>query len=317
MLAWRRQHRQSGAQRVRGCSNLQPQAAGAANAAAAVCGRRASAAAWAVPSPAQHRSAFRRQAPPSGRRRGSRARQAERGVRGVTGACTAHSAGCRPAYRRRPRRPPFRRVESVGMGVTSSAAGGGRGWRHMVSRQSSERTGCPMCGSKQGPVEPCKPPSCVSLQRMDLQLRQPANCASLARTNAADLDAGAGQGAQRGLGAGAGGLGAVAAGGAQLDVQRVHAQLLQRVERGGRHSGSVRRNGRAQREAAPQRRDAGCGAAVRVAVPVQQQPGMSAAAQRQCLQQHRLHQHQHQQPHTATPPTLQRVATSCAASMAA
>ena len=57
---------------------------------------------------------------------------------------------------------------------------------------------------------------------------------SLPRTNAADLDAGAGQGAQRGLGAGAGGLGAVAAGGAQLDVQRVHAQLLQQWEGGGR-----------------------------------------------------------------------------------
>ena len=44
--------------------------------------------------------------------------------------------------------------------------------------------------------------------------------------DAADLEAGAGEGAQRGLGAGARGLGAGAAGGAQLDVQRVHAQLL-------------------------------------------------------------------------------------------
>lgn len=58
------------------------------------------------------------------------------------------------------------------------------------------------------------------------------------RTNAADLHAGAGQGAQGALGAGAGGLGLVAAGGAQLDVQGVDAQLL----RGGGRVG-VRRCG--------------------------------------------------------------------------
>ena len=44
--------------------------------------------------------------------------------------------------------------------------------------------------------------------------------------DAADLHAGTGESAERGLGAGAGGLGAVAAGGADLDVQGVDAQLL-------------------------------------------------------------------------------------------
>ena len=45
--------------------------------------------------------------------------------------------------------------------------------------------------------------------------------------DAANLDAGASEGAQGRLGAGAGGLGAVATSGAQLDVQRVDTQLLQ------------------------------------------------------------------------------------------
>lgn len=44
--------------------------------------------------------------------------------------------------------------------------------------------------------------------------------------NAANLDAGTGQGAQSGLGARAGGLGAVAASGAELDVQGVDTELL-------------------------------------------------------------------------------------------
>ena len=112
-----------------GCSNLQPQAAHAASAAAAVCGRRGRGADWAVPAPTQCSGPFRQLVLPSGRGCSSRARQAGRGVRAVTGARRACST-----HRRRPRRPPFRRVESVGMGVTSSAAGGGAG-RRVVSEQ--------------------------------------------------------------------------------------------------------------------------------------------------------------------------------------
>lgn len=44
--------------------------------------------------------------------------------------------------------------------------------------------------------------------------------------DAANLHAGAGEGAEGGLGAGAGGLGGVTAGGADLDVQGVDAELL-------------------------------------------------------------------------------------------
>ncbi len=49
---------------------------------------------------------------------------------------------------------------------------------------------------------------------------------SPAPTNASDLDAGTGKGAQSGLSTGTRGLGLVAAGGAQLDVQRGDAKLL-------------------------------------------------------------------------------------------
>ena len=83
-------------------------------------------------------------------------------------------------YKRRPRRPPFRRVLSVGTGVTSSAVG--------VRRRGG---------------------------------------GAARQTNAANLEAGAGQRAQGRLRTGAGRLGAHAAGRTDLDVQRRDANLLQ------------------------------------------------------------------------------------------
>lgn len=68
-------------------------------------------------------------------------------------------------------------------------------------------------------------------------------CRGAAHTDAANLHAGTGEGTQGRLGPGAGSLGAVAAGRADLDVQRVDAELLALDSDvlGGQHGGVRRR----------------------------------------------------------------------------
>ena len=99
------------------------------------------------------------------------------------------------AYKRRPRRPLFLRVLSVGMGVTSSATAATQG--------EKKRTTLHIHHSPQ------------ASQRCDRT-----------RTNAADLHASASEGAQGRLGTGAWGLALVAASAAQLDVQGSDAKNL-------------------------------------------------------------------------------------------
>jgi hypothetical protein len=129
---------------------------------------------------------------------------------------------CSPAtYRRRPRRPLFRRVESVGIGVVSSARHRGDAAHRRARR---EQTGLAVrYGSE----------SRAASRR---------GRARVARTNAADLEASTRERAESRLRARAGRLGPVATGRAHLDVQRGDAQLLALLRHilGGKH-GSVRR----------------------------------------------------------------------------